>query len=348
MGNAKPNFVVLVLLGCFASSVSAEKLSYREFCGPVRDQGDSNACVAFATIAAMEITYKRETGRDLDLSEQDLLNKSGHNLGVLDTPNAAQIALATVVKFGVCEEEKMPWRDKDLAKRAKLNDVFRAVPLTAGVPLTGGPIANVASLKTALKKGPVIVHLNADPLQGVKTDRVIVSRGRPNHAVVLTGYDDDRQAFEVRNSWAEDWGVGGYGFVSYKSDFWGACGFVPKSVTIAYAPRPKEGVEGVLKTGGEIVDAVGKKGGQVVQAGQDGAKAVAKGGERVIEVVGDTAEKLRKDAVEAMARLREAEERERRKREERERREEEARRRKLEENARRVVETAKKFFGGKK
>jgi hypothetical protein len=35
------------------------------------------------------------------------------------------------------------------------------------------------------------------------------------HAVVLTGYDDVKQAFKFINSWSQGWGVEGYGWISY-------------------------------------------------------------------------------------------------------------------------------------
>jgi len=38
---------------------------------------------------------------------------------------------------------------------------------------------------------------------------------RGNHANVLVGYDDNKKAFKVMNSWGEDWGENGFGWVSY-------------------------------------------------------------------------------------------------------------------------------------
>ena len=39
-----------------------------------------------------------------------------------------------------------------------------------------------------------------------------------SHAMVVVGYDDDRQAFRILNSWGRNWGEGGYGWFGY--DFW--------------------------------------------------------------------------------------------------------------------------------
>ena len=39
-----------------------------------------------------------------------------------------------------------------------------------------------------------------------------------SHAMVAVGFDDDRNAFRIQNSWGRGWGEGGYGWVGY--DFW--------------------------------------------------------------------------------------------------------------------------------
>ena len=35
------------------------------------------------------------------------------------------------------------------------------------------------------------------------------------HAVMAVGYDDQKQAFIVRNSWGPTWGLGGYCYMPY-------------------------------------------------------------------------------------------------------------------------------------
>ena len=36
-----------------------------------------------------------------------------------------------------------------------------------------------------------------------------------NHFVQVVGWDDDRQAWHVKNSWGTNWGLDGYAWVSY-------------------------------------------------------------------------------------------------------------------------------------
>jgi C1A family cysteine protease len=42
-----------------------------------------------------------------------------------------------------------------------------------------------------------------------------VSAGEQGHAMVLVGYDDQRGAFKVINSWGTRWGEGGFGWIAY-------------------------------------------------------------------------------------------------------------------------------------
>ncbi len=68
---------------------------------------------------------------------------------------------------------------------------------------------------------------NGNPvLIGMEVDRDFTSRSirlwdknnsafYGNHAVVLTGYDDEKQAFRLLNSWGSDWGENGYIWATY-------------------------------------------------------------------------------------------------------------------------------------
>jgi C1A family cysteine protease len=47
-----------------------------------------------------------------------------------------------------------------------------------------------------------------------KIDKSCPSSG--GHAVTIVGYDDDKQAFKIVNSWGSDWGVGGSIWISYE------------------------------------------------------------------------------------------------------------------------------------
>lgn len=37
------------------------------------------------------------------------------------------------------------------------------------------------------------------------------------HAMVVVGYDDNKGAFKVLNSWGTSWGQGGFGWIAYSA-----------------------------------------------------------------------------------------------------------------------------------
>ena len=71
---------------------------------------------------------------------------------------------------------------------------------------------------------PVIVSVKADKSFQIfenksESDTYFWSNSADydNHAMVVVGYDNYREAFKLLNSWGTDWGANGYGWISYKS-----------------------------------------------------------------------------------------------------------------------------------
>jgi C1A family cysteine protease len=64
----------------------------------------------------------------------------------------------------------------------------------------------------AMRIGATITGLRGDAV--VEDDRDLGG----SHAMVAVGFDDDRKAFRIQNSWGRGWGDGGYGWFGY--DFW--------------------------------------------------------------------------------------------------------------------------------
>lgn len=109
-------------------------------------------------------------------------------------------------------------------------------------------IEGLNAIKERLSNGDgVIIGVLAD------TDLKYLSRNNPiydqlsgnkcrGHALCLIGYDDNIQAFKFINSWGTDWGINGYGWISYDfvdsskvNGLGESCGFVlNKSISDDY------------------------------------------------------------------------------------------------------------------
>ena len=79
----------------------------------------------------------------------------------------------------------------------------------------------VAQLKKALiEHGPLAMPIHGDNCFSVYQGGVFNghSAGDVTHVMVLMGWDDQKQAWLVKNSWGEEWGVKGYGWVAYGSN----------------------------------------------------------------------------------------------------------------------------------
>lgn len=90
----------------------------------------------------------------------------------------------------------------------------REVPADWRTPLV------LDDVKGALARGvPVVfsmpVGLDFMNFKGGDIYRTGTSPGRNYHAMALVGYDEDRQAFRIMNSWGQRWADGGYAWIGY-------------------------------------------------------------------------------------------------------------------------------------
>ncbi|MBR0773237.1 hypothetical protein JQ625_00190 [Bradyrhizobium diazoefficiens] len=80
-----------------------------------------------------------------------------------------------------------------------------------------------AILGSLAKNDPAIIAIQATDMfrELNRSKPVMYSVGTPcdaeacGHAIVAVGYDDERQLLKVMNSWGEDWGQNGFGWMSY-------------------------------------------------------------------------------------------------------------------------------------
>lgn len=204
------------------------------FLTPIRNQGACGACVAFATVAVVESRLAIEHGEtdpDLDLSEAGLFFGAGRACAQGWWPENAMGYART---NGLGSEAEFPYPGRD----------FAAIPVKPVAWVTGWENAGTSDhrRKAIAYRGPVVAVIE------VKEDFLYYRSGIYKwatgpfvgwHAIAVVGYDDDRQAWIIKNSWGREWGDDGFGYIAYgaceieKNVFWD-----PYVTAVLAAARP--------------------------------------------------------------------------------------------------------------
>jgi hypothetical protein len=192
---------------CSLDCILPEKWDWRKVNGknwltPVKDQLVSGSCWAFATTGMIEAQYKIEKKKpdeNPDLSEQDLISCSG--AGSVKSGGNQFLATLYVKKTGVVDENCFPYVARDVpcekcpdwsSRTIKVNDIML-------------PMDEETLKRILVCNGPLAVSFLVSTPSG---------RGG-GHAVVLVGYDDEKNVWIIKNSWGVGYGDNGYGYIPY-------------------------------------------------------------------------------------------------------------------------------------
>lgn len=209
-----------------------------EYLPPVGNQGNQNSCVAWAIAYGAQTYYaKKNNGNWVFTNTSGQLNYSNIfspsfvynqiNKGV-DRGSSYIDALNLLKNQGVCTWSSMPYNDNDFrsapTQRAiqeavnfkieryfrlgERQDLFSDVKeqLANSHPVVASAISDINYLRGGYGNNPNIPYLwqtigSFDPRMG--------------HAILIVGYDDNRQAFKFLNSYGKAWGNYGFGWISY-------------------------------------------------------------------------------------------------------------------------------------
>ena len=136
-----------------------------------------------------------------------------------DTGSTIEIALDAVRKYGACNSTVWPNTKPFYKKPSKkaYEDGLKGHEVT-----TYYNVKSLLQIKKAISSGyPVVISVNW-AFSSIDENYILnnpskseIKESENGHAVVIVGYDDDKQLFEIRNSWGPKWGNDGYGFITY-------------------------------------------------------------------------------------------------------------------------------------
>lgn len=207
---------------------------------PVWDQGDLGSCTAHGILAAAMVAG---SAGDPDAPPSPMLSRlflyycERDIEGSVDQDSGAQIrdGFKALNRWGVPLEETWPY---DVKRYAVKPDAVAYDEALSDVAVVYSAVPQDAvAMKTALAQGhPVVVGFTV--YESFESDEVAKIGLVPmpldseqvvgGHCVCVTGYDDSKGVWIVRNSWGDGWGIAGYFLMPYdyllnpdlSDDFW--------------------------------------------------------------------------------------------------------------------------------
>jgi cathepsin L len=214
---------LIVALGCLGTRRAFNWQDYGKVT-PVKRQTCGN-CWAFAATGTYEASYLRRNNVIIDASEQYIndcaTTDSGTDAGSCGGGLAVN-AFQHHVRVGTTYETNVPYSGTNNActnPPTPLHSVaWGFVDPTVEHPTT-------QQIKDALcTYGPLATRMRvvSDAFSaytgGIYNEFVASDTDGDGHAVMIVGWDDDRGAWRMKNSWGTDWGEGGFAWIAYGSN----------------------------------------------------------------------------------------------------------------------------------
>ncbi|MBP7737783.1 MAG: hypothetical protein KA369_17505 [Spirochaetes bacterium] len=201
---------------------------------PIKYQGVCGSCWAFTSAAVLEANFMIRRNWNLDISEQSILDcaeavqpvyRGGQVVNIKSKAGSCQGGWYGPVfeyyKTNSADlESHAPYQYKEASCKATSTAKYRIVAWGYVKPNAGIP--EVREMKEALcKYGPIAACVKVTPAfqayrSGIFDEFADCSGERDiNHAITIVGWDDNKGAYLVKNSWGPQWGDNGYVWIKY-------------------------------------------------------------------------------------------------------------------------------------
>jgi len=188
---------------------------------PIKDQNPYGTCWAFATYGSLESDLLKLAQPAYDFSENNLVNKHGFDLGFDDGGNismsSAYLARGDGPVLESCDQYPNPGGSPNCPRVKYIEDIV-------WLPGRQNTADNTYLKQAVYDHGAVYTSMYWNGTFYNSSTHTYYYHGieNANHAVVIVGWDDNKQtqatnpgAWIVRNSWGEGFGEEGYFYVSY-------------------------------------------------------------------------------------------------------------------------------------
>jgi cathepsin L len=187
---------------------------------PVKDQASCGSCWAFGQCGSFESAIKKTDGVTVDLSEQYLVSCNTLGYGC----NGGWWGFDMFVDPGAILESCFPYVAQDVP--CSYSCGYPYIAQSWAFCEESDSVASVDSIKQAiLDTGGVCVCVYVDRYFQAYTGGVMNNCKNkvnwPNHMVLIVGWDDDVNAWYVKNSWGTGWGDNGFIWMAYNCNLLG-------------------------------------------------------------------------------------------------------------------------------
>ncbi len=205
-----------------------------EMMPPVRSQGTQGSCVAWATTYYLK-SYQEKIQHEYEyLTYNEIMSPAFvyNQIKIIDCMSGSCIpnALDLLKDVGCLSWQDFPYSPTtcstlpnesqlESANVNKIGDWYKIeVPIDVIVD-ENYTLINI--IKTLIsQENPLILSVTMNRLDFQYVDDIYIANNSTDitgsgHAMVIVGYDDEKNAFKVVNSWGTSWGNEGYAYINY-------------------------------------------------------------------------------------------------------------------------------------